>query len=221
MFLFRKKISLLESNVFASFADYHAHILPGVDDGVSTLKDALAVLRCYQELGVAEVTLTPHVMEDYPKNETLFLRERFAELRAAYTGSVKLFLGAEYMLDGGFEKHLLVGELLPVAGNHLLVETSCVSQPLGFDVLLRMIRTKGYFPLLAHPERYLYLALNDYVRLKREGVKFQLNILSLAGVYGGEVRKRARWLLRNGYYEFRGSDLHDLESFRYWISKRF
>lgn len=221
MFLFRKKTSLRESNIFVNFSDCHSHILPGVDDGVSTLKEALAVLRYFEELRVGEVTLTPHVMEDYPNNQASFLRERFVQLQDAYSGPLKLSLGAEYMLDGGFEKYLLAEELLPVAGNHLLIEISCVSQPLGLDVLLRMIRAKGYFPLLAHPERYLYLSLNDYTRLKKEGIRFQLNILSLTGVYGREVKRRARWLLRNRYYEFRGSDLHKLESFHYWINKGF
>ena len=89
--IFRKEL------ITPGFIDWHCHILPSVDDGVQTMEDALAILRRYEELGVAEVWLTPHVMEDIP-NTTDELRQRFSELKSAYTGHVKLHLGAENML---------------------------------------------------------------------------------------------------------------------------
>ena len=90
--IFRKKL------ITPGFIDWHSHILPGVDDGVQTMEDSLAILRRYEELGVAEVWLTPHIMEDIP-NTTDELRQRFAELQSAYTGHVQLHLGVENMLE--------------------------------------------------------------------------------------------------------------------------
>ena len=62
-------------------------------------------------------------------------------------------------------------------------------------------------PLLAHPERYMYMSKEEYIELHEEGVKFQLNIPSLAGCYGTAVKKKAEWLLKEGLYSVAGSDL--------------
>ena len=64
--------------VFDGFTDWHCHILPGVDDGFKTMEDSLAVLARYEEAGVKNVFLTPHIMVDIP-NETDALRKSFDE----------------------------------------------------------------------------------------------------------------------------------------------
>ena len=94
MWPFRKKQTLGESGFFRGFTDWHCHILPGVDDGVQTMEEALQILAEYERLGVKEVWLTPHIMEDIP-NTTEKLRDRFTELRTAYQGSVMLHLASE------------------------------------------------------------------------------------------------------------------------------
>ena len=211
MFLFRKKQTLAESGFFRGFIDWHSHILPGVDDGVQTMDEALQILAEYERLGIKEVWLTPHIMEDIP-NTTGHLRERFAELQAAYTGNVILHLASENMLDNLFEERLAKNDLLPIGnhGDHLLVETSYFNPPMGLQNILMRIKAKGYYPLLAHPERYVYMDKDDYERLKTIGIKFQLNLPSIAGMYRKDVEKKAAWLLKNGLYDFTGSDLHRL-----------
>ncbi len=100
--------------------------------------------------------------------------------------------------------------LLPIgtSGKHILVETSYYNAPMRMDETLQQIKSLGYFPLLAHPERYMYLDNTDYLKLHSQGVKFQLNLASLAGGYGKTVKKKAEWLLANGLYNIAGSDLH-------------
>jgi len=98
MWPFRKKHSLADSGIFAGFTDWHSHILPGVDDGVQTMDEALDILVLYEKIGIKAVWFTPHIKEDVP-NKTAHLKERFAELQAVYEGSVRLHLAAEYMLD--------------------------------------------------------------------------------------------------------------------------
>ena len=83
MWPFRKKHTLEDSGYFLAFTDWHCHILPGVDDGVQSMDESLQILAEYERLGVKEVWLTPHIMEDIP-NTTEKLRERFIELRTAY-----------------------------------------------------------------------------------------------------------------------------------------
>ncbi len=217
MWPFTKRGTLSGSGVFSGFTDWHSHLLPGVDDGVQTIEESLETLRLYEASGVREVWLTPHVMEDCP-NSTASLRERFAELRSAYKGSIRLHLASENMLDTLFEERLESGDLLPLGaiGDHLLVETSCFNPPMGLDGILQRIKSKGYHPVLAHPERYAYMEASDYRRLKDLGVRLQLNLPSLAGLYGAGVRKKAETLLVARMYDLAGTDTHSPDLFR-WL----
>ena len=201
----------------AGFTDHHSHILFGVDDGVKTLEKSLAVLQRYEELGIVEVWCTPHIMEDIP-NTPAGLRARFAELCAAYQGPVKLHLAAENMMDQLFEERLEANDLLPLGetGNHLLVETSYFTPPMGMKDILRRIKAKGYFPVLAHPERYVYMDKDDYRELKGMEILFQVNLSSLAGGYGPEAEDKSHWLLKKGFYDLAGSDLHSLRNTQFW-----
>ena len=215
MWPFRKKQTLEESGFFRGFTDWHCHILPGVDDGVQTMEEALQILAEYERLGVKEVWLTPHIMEDIP-NTTEKLRDRFTELRTAYQGSVMLHLASENMLDNLFEERLEKNDLLPIGkdGKHLLVETSYFNPPMGLSNILLRIKAKGYYPILAHPERYMYMSETDYKRLNSMNVKFQLNQFSLLGLYGKDVQKRAKTLQKQGLYNYIGTDLHQINILR-------
>jgi len=219
MWPFRKKQTLEESGFFQGFTDWHCHILPGVDDGVQSMDESLQILAEYERLGMKEVWLTPHIMEDIP-NTTEKLRERFIELRTAYQGSVTLHLASENMLDNLFEERLEKNDLLPIGkdGKHLLVETSYFNPPMGLNNILLRIKAKGYYPILAHPERYLYMNENDYQRLSSMGIEFQLNQLSLFGLYGKDVQKRAMLLQKQDLYHYTGTDLHSLTTLRNMLS---
>lgn len=211
MLFIRRRLTIADSGVLNGMTDWHCHILPGVDDGFQKMEDSLTALDRYQEAGIREVWLTPHIMEDQP-NTTAELQERFEELKAAYHGRVSLHLAAEYMMDSLFEERLDAGDLLPLGeeGNRLLVETSYFNPPARMAAILSSIRSRGYFPVLAHPERYIYMTMQHYLKLSEDGVRMQLNLPSLAGLFGKEIQKKARLLLRNGYYELCGTDLHRL-----------
>ncbi len=219
MSLFGKRHNLAKSGFLRGFTDCHCHLLPGVDDGVQTMDEALRTLSLYETLGFREVWLTPHIMEDMP-NSTAGLRARFEEMKAAYTGSLTLHLSAENMLDNLFEERLEGGNLLPLGreGKLLLVETSYFNPPIALDNILKRIKAKGYTPVLAHPERYTYMRESDCLRLRETGVRLQLNLFSLTGEYGTAPRKRAEWLLANALVDMLGTDTHSLGAFSRAIS---
>ena len=405
MWPFSKKRTIAQSGILAGYTDHHSHILPGVDDGVESMDEALRILATYEAAGVKELWLTPHIMEDIP-NTPDKLRARFAELTARYKGSITLHLAAEYMIDNHLRSLLMnchsvtnncpsfqrgtsnagsiaqgvketttklrpalegrwheqgevtegsstnnnspsfergtsnagsiaegvketttklrpalegrwheqgevtegsstnnnspsfergtsnagsiaegvketttklrpasegrrqersevtegsstnnncpsfnegqrggalhgkraqetalchfepkgeisttKEELLPIGtkGNHLLVETSYFNPPMRLHETLRQIKSLGYHPLLAHPERYMYMDEEEYIRLHQEGVKFQLNLPSICGGYGNTVKKRAQWLLKKGLYDVIGSDTHCEEGVEYLL----
>ena len=224
MWPFSRKYSILESGILQGGTDWHCHILHGVDDGIQTLEDAKAVLAFYEQTGIREVWLTPHIMEDCP-NGTAALQERFAELQAAYTGSLTLHLAAENMMDNLFDQRLKEGDILTIGGacgkgELILVETSYFNPPMAFEETLNDMILQGRRPLLAHPERYEYMDSEDYARLKEAGVLFQLNLMSLTGIYGKNAARKASRLLLEGRYDFAGSDLHSLAAWRRAIQDR-
>lgn len=211
--IFRKRHSIVSSSLLKGGEDRHSHVLFGVDDGIKTLEEALAVLEYDESLGITDVWCTPHVMEDVP-NTTEGLKARFAELQQAYEGPVNLHLAAEYMLDNLFEERLKVSDLLLMDDDTILVETSTWNPPTNFYWILKEIMKAGYHPLLAHPERYRYLEDKDYVKLNGMGVRFQLNLGSLTGYYGPTAQKKAKMILKNGWYSHYGSDCHRLSTIK-------
>lgn len=215
--LFNKSVPSGERELLPGGIDFHCHILPGVDDGFQDPEKSLEQLRIYEESGMKEVWFTPHIMEDVP-NETADLRHIFEDFKETYLQDcqlrnaepLRLHLAAENMLDALFERRLKANDVLPLAEKYLLVETSIFAPPINFRGLLERIKNQGYTPILAHPERYLYMTKEDYESLKSQGIKFQRNLFSLNGQYGKRVQQRCRQLLKWQMYDYVGTDLHRL-----------
>lgn len=213
-----RKTSLVSSGLLQGSRDHHSHILFGVDDGVKTLEESLDVLAYAESNGVSQLWCTPHVMEDI-NTPTALLQERFAQLKESYKGTIKLHLAAEYMLDTEFERRLESRDLMPLYDDVILVETSTTMPPYNFIQVLHDIMSKGYRPMLAHPERYRYLTMTDYERIDSFGVHFQLNLPSIVGYYGDSAQKKAVQMLKNGWYKVAGSDCHRLPSYETQINR--
>ena len=216
--LFNPKRSIIESGVLKGSTDRHSHILYGVDDGIKTLEDSLAVLTFEESLGVKDVWCTPHIMEDVP-NTTEFLRNRFEDLCSQYNGSIKLRLAAEYMLDTIFIERFKAKDLLLMQDDTILVETSTIVPPYDLEGMLGQIMSEGLTPLLAHPERYRFLEIDDILQLRENGVILQLNIASVTGYYGKSVRAKSEALLAKEAYSFFGSDCHRIRSLKEQYSR--
>jgi len=211
--LFRKKKNIAQTPLLEGMTDIHSHLLPGVDDGVQTTEEALRALEGLRDMGIINIYLTPHVMMDQTQNNREYLLSRFHELKKVCPRDIEIKLAAEYMLDPAIEQHIEDG-LLTMKDNHVLVETSYLSPPTGFMDILYELSVEGYIPVLAHPERYRYMSVKDYAYLKEKGYKFQMNLFSLAGLYGLEAMKNSNYLLQQDLYDYAGSDIHSLHRYR-------
>lgn len=216
MWFFNKKYTVRDSDLMAGFIDWHSHLLPSVDDGVKQADESLGILSMMQEVGIRHVVFTPHVMEDIP-NSPEELSTRFEVFQKQWTGKIELSLGSENMLDNLFSTRLIEKNLLPIHNNLLLVETSYFNPPINLDGILNTILHQGYFPVLAHPERYRYMNTSDYDRIKGYGVRFQLNVPSLTGCYGREAYEKSIDLLKKGYYDMAGLDIHRTTQFENFL----
>jgi tyrosine-protein phosphatase YwqE len=210
---FHPKKKNVYAALFEGMTDVHTHLLPGVDDGSQHVDDSVEILRFMWELGVRRVYLTPHIMADLPENTPEALRTRFDAFLNDCPSGLELQLAAEYMLDAGFAP--LVGRgLLAMSARHVLVETSYLSPPPGLNDILYDLSLAGYQPVLAHPERYRYMRETDYRKWKDKGCKLQLNLFSLSGAYGLAAERNACFLLKQGLYDYLGSDVHQLDDYR-------
>lgn len=95
----------------------------------------------------------------------------------------------------------------------LLFEFSFHSEPVRTEELFFELKTRGYKPVLAHFERYLYYLGKPEIAnsLRENGVLIQLNLNSLSGHYGPEIKKQAEALIDNGWVDFVGTDCHRIE----------
>ncbi len=206
---------------FAGLAvDMHSHLLPGLDDGAETLAHSLDLLRELRTLGFSKLIMTPHIMGDFYKNTPQGIRAALAALRQAASeaglADVVLECAAEYYLDEWLGRKLADGtELLAFGGEkrYLLIETSYLNEPLNLSGTIFDLQAAGYRPVLAHPERYIYLygRFAELEKLRNEqGVLLQLNLNSLAGYYSPAARHVAEKLIDAQLVDFVGTDTHHL-----------
>src|SRR5690606_8579722 len=121
---------------------------------------------------------------------------------------------AEYYLDEVLMKRLQEDDPLLTFGNqYLLFETNFMTEPLTLKEFIFLATTKGYRPVLAHPERYMYLQskFEKAEDLIDRGVMFQLNLASLSGYYSKPAQTTAQKLIDKGFVHFIGSDCHNLQ----------
>ncbi len=195
-------------------ADMHSHLLPGIDDGSPDIETSLRLIRGMMDLGFTKFITTPHIMWDMYKNTNEIIQSKLEELRQAATAGgihVPIHAAAEYFLDEHVEQLLKQGKpLLTVSGNMVLTEFSLAYPPQGLKDILFEMQMQGYHPIIAHPERYIYLEkMKDfYEDLKDIGCSFQLNVLSLANYYGKAANDLAQYLIKKGFYDMIGTDLH-------------
>lgn len=208
----KKKVRLDLSGLVA---DMHSHLLPGIDDGSPDTETSLQLINGLQELGYRKFITTPHILWDMYKNDATTIGAAHQELQQAAlqqnNSTVPVTAAAEYFLDEHFDE-LLENDvpLLTIHKNWVLVEFSFVTTPLNFKDKLFTMQMKGYQPVLAHPERYLYFMSDRkwYDELKDAGCYFQLNILSLAGYYGKASLQLAHYLIGKQYVNLLGTDCH-------------
>lgn len=215
MFTLFKSKPKLKDLIPDNHVDIHSHLLYGIDDGAKTFEDTLTLTKALQGFGFSQFITTPHVMQHVWNNTTELIKAKeaatIAEL-AEHQIKIPFHAAAEYMLDDHFSKLFQSEKLLTLKDNYALVEMSYINAPIQLYTFLFDLQVAGYIPILAHPERYLFYHSNfdEYLKLKKSGCLFQLNLLSTVGYYGNEIAKIAEKLLQNGMYDFVGSDVHHI-----------
>jgi protein-tyrosine phosphatase len=209
MGLFRtKKTKLID--LMQGMTDIHCHLLPGIDDGAKDVAQSLSMIKLYQELGLSGAIATPHILKGAYPNTPETISNAFSSLKSKedqFQG-FKLSYAAEHMIDEEFEQMVKNKTVLPLVGTKVLVEMSYRLKPHGLKDILFKLGMAGFQPILAHPERYVFLNTEREFADLHKICEFQVNALSLSNHYGPEVQKKSFKLLQNKLYSYIGTDAH-------------
>lgn len=199
--------------------DLHSHLLPGIDDGVRDLDEALQSIECLMKLGYAGAVTTPHIYPEVFDNSEADLQFRFEDLycavRERFPG-FSLKLAAEYYFDGRLVNKLFEADnrLLTVGHQEkgILVEFARTNIPANLSDLFLGCQRRGLRPIIAHVERYSYVHEDKQFSLIKDwvdqGALLQMDLGSAVGQYGLEAMKTSNAILKQGFYHFIGTDLH-------------
>lgn len=206
--------------------DIHCHLLPRIDDGPRMLSHSLKMLEIASKEGITDVIATPHFhyrRGNATPNEVHLAAERLRESATRRGIPVRIHLGNELYYTQELLQAVKNGDALTMAGsNYVLLEFSSESEQRQIQNAVYEFQNEGYYPILAHPERYLaFLKDPEFVNDVTEmGAYLQCNAGSFMGNAGWRTKWWSRKLLKSGKIHFVASDAHDLEKrrpeFRKW-----
>lgn len=184
--------------------DLHCHLLPGIDDGPSSLDEALALAALAVNNGITHAIATPHIHPGRWNNDRYQIARlcnRF-RLRLAYAGiPLTLGMAAEVRVDSELI-HWLAQDKIPFLGHFngkrvLLLELPHSHIPLGTENLIAWLLQRNIQPLIAHPERNkdVIRRIDSILPLVQLGCLLQITAGSITGHFGKPAQHRARQLL--------------------------
>ena len=156
-----------------------------------------AMIPAAGELQLNDSTVFHYRFSDDPK----------AAVHAGWT------IGIGSMMPGIMEKLKTyyakgIRQLMIMGHNYVLFELSFISPPPNVFPAVQKLLERGYKPILAHPERYSYMDINQIKAFRDWGCNLQLNTISLTGYYGKSAMKMAESLVDNHMIDFISSDMH-------------
>ena len=188
--------------------DLHNHLMPGVDDGSRTVGQSVGVLQAFAAKGITDVCLTPHFTASKLSLGVPASHEAaFTALKAAGPADVRLYRGAELMLDRPVtEPEAMLRRLSLNGTRYLLVEFPRMVAVQTVHQALTHVGERGFVPVLAHPERYACCTPEAVRWWKGTGALMQVDATTLLAARGrGE---RARALVTAGLADIAAADNH-------------
>lgn len=213
LFHFLSRKPFLKDLIPDNHVDIHSHLLPGIDDGAPTIEETRVLVSALRSMGISKFVTTPHIIKSVWDNTAAGIQQLLEETTADFKNNQTVFpvkAAAEYLMDTNFVQLFQSEPLLTLKDNYVLVEMSYVNPPIQLYDIIFELQVAGYQPVLAHPERYKFYHHNfrEYEKLHNSGCHFQMNLLSSVGYYGSDVAAASEKLLKKGWIQFVGTDVH-------------
>ena len=129
--------------------EVHCHVLPGIDDGSPDVEHSLALIHQMKEWGLERIIATPHVTEASFENTPQTIGSAYSRLCQETNLDelgIKLCYSAEYRMDDNFLGILQREEIIPMPGNHILIENSFLQPFWNIKSLVFDLQIKGLSP---------------------------------------------------------------------------
>ena len=198
--------------------DIHSHIIYDIDDGSRTVEESIELIQKLQEVGFNNIIMTPHYVEgsEYCINneEKLKKLKRLQKIVQEKNISVKLYLGNEVFINNNIINNIKENKIYTLNNSkYILFELPFNNSIINLPDIIYEIKIQGYIPILAHPERYTYFQKNYKLvdKLREEGLLFQANYTSIIGYYGRPAKKLLKYMLKNKYIDYLGTDVHRID----------
>ena len=194
--------------------DLHSHILPGIDDGPSTMEESIEMARLAYEDGTRTIVATPHnrdVTERSSLSAVRDLADRFIQELQARSIPLRLLLGMENHLEMNTPEQVEKGLAIPIEGTHfILIELPFEFYPFYGEEVFFKLQIMGLRPIVVHPERNLAIQDNPQIlaNLVQKGALAQITAGSITGAFGKEPQKASKELLRQNLVHIIASDGH-------------
>jgi protein-tyrosine phosphatase len=209
------------------FVDIHCHLLPGIDDGASSLDESLAMARMAVEDGIGTIVATPHQLGNFSENRGEEIRRRVAELQTSLVEHdipLTLLAGADVRIESGMLDGLRSGDVVSLADRrkHVLLELPHeLYMPL--EPLLVELGRRHMVGVLSHPERNMGLIQQPELLgpLVDRGCLMQVTAGSLCGTMGPKSQKLAEQMVGDGLVHFVATDAHGIRSRRPLLQRAF
>ena len=195
--------------------DLHCHILPGIDDGAQTVEDSIELLNALRRQRIHSVMFTPHFnFERSDIKSFCERRQKSLELLTATQEPKNLEMTVKTGAEVFFSVKLNEEDIEPLCfdgTNYILIELPVTSRPYGLTHTLRALLNRGYIPILAHVERYPYIAEDPTVLydLVMEGCLAQVNAGAI--LKDNERSKMAMKYLKWELAQLISSDTHSMK----------
>lgn len=190
--------------------DFHSHILPNIDDGSRNFEETINLIKEAKMAGFTKIISTSHYIKNYYESSE---SERTQLLQESYKPElgVELYIGNEIFITDDIIGLIKEGKASTInKSKYILFELPMSTKPLNVKEVVYRLIENGYRPIIAHPERYLYVQEDImYVKeLADMGTLFQANYGSIIGLYGNKAKKTVKKLLKQDLIHFLGSDVH-------------
>lgn len=197
--------------------DMHCHVLPGVDDGPETPEESIQVIKEAARQNVTAMIVTPHF---HPARYQVYASQivegiRCLKEKIQQAGlPVSLIAGQECYYYSDLIRELDAGNVLTMGGTRfVLTEFDPNVIYSGLRNAVRELTSHGYYPIIAHYERYRCLKDEQerLMQLRYDGAMLQINFDTLLAKDGLFHKNPWRKLLMEGYVDFLGSDTHGMD----------
>ncbi|EOL45320.1 protein-tyrosine phosphatase [Enterococcus phoeniculicola] len=208
--------------------DLHCHILPGIDDGASSIEDSIDMAEKAISQGITHILCTPHHNNgkyNNPKSEVIALVASLQDELDNRNLPLTLLEGQEVRITGDLLEDLKKDNILftDLDDTYILIEFPTMEVPTYTEQIFFELQALGKTPVIVHPERNAYFRKdpNHLIPFLEMGCLAQLTAPSYIGTFGKEIQKTAKIMVEHNLVQMVASDAHGVNKRTFYMKEAY